>query len=64
MGVPVVPLKVEGYARLFPRAPQFPYLPNRRGRFRLIIGEPITFSKSIPYEEATERARRALIATQ
>jgi long-chain acyl-CoA synthetase len=64
MGVPVVPFKVEGYHRLFPRDPQFPYLPNRRGHVRLIVGEPVTFPKSMSYEEATERARRALIETR
>jgi long-chain acyl-CoA synthetase len=64
MGVPVVPFRLEGYHRLFPRDPQFPYLPHRRGRVRLIVGEPLTFPKSMSYREATDRARRALIETR
>jgi long-chain acyl-CoA synthetase len=64
MRVPVVPFKVEGYHRLFAPHPPFPYLPNKRGRVRLTIGEPVTFPKDMSYDEATERARRALIATR
>lgn len=64
MRVPVVPFRLEGYHRLFPRDPQFPYLPHRRGRVRLIVGEPLTFPKTTSYQEATDRARRALIETR
>ncbi|MGH2588396.1 MAG: lysophospholipid acyltransferase family protein [Dehalococcoidia bacterium] len=64
MRVPVVPFKVEGYHRLFAPHPPFPYLPIGRGRVRLIIGEPVTFPKRMPYDEATDHARRALIATR
>ena len=64
MRVPVVPFRLEDYHRLFPRDPRFPYLPNRRGRARLIVGEPVTFPGGISYQEATERARRALIETR
>ncbi len=63
MGVPVIPFRVEGYGRLFPPNPPFPYFPNRKGRFRLIVGEALTFSKTTTYQEATERMRRALIET-
>lgn len=63
MGVPVVPFKLEGYHRLFPPDPPFPYLPDKKGQVRLIIGEPVTFPKTMSYQEATERARRALIET-
>lgn len=63
MRVPVVPFKIEGYHRLFPPSPPFPYLPNRRGRVRLIIGEPVTFPKTLSYQEATEHARQALLET-
>jgi hypothetical protein len=31
---------------------------------RLIIGEPITFPKDMPYEKATERVRQALFETR
>jgi long-chain acyl-CoA synthetase len=61
MQVPIIPFRVEGYGRLFLREPQFPYLPIKRGRVRLIIGEPITVSKTTSYEDATELARQALI---
>jgi len=64
MQVPIVPVRVEGYGSLFPTEPQFPYLPDKRGRARLIIGEPITFPKTMDYQEATERARQALIETR
>jgi long-chain acyl-CoA synthetase len=66
MQVPIVPFRVEGYAQLFPdpRTIGFPFLPNKRGTFRLIIGEPVTFPKDMPYEEATKRARQALIDTR
>lgn len=64
MQVPVVPFRVEQYGRLFPPDPPFPYLPNRRGRVRLIIGEPISFPKGTSYREATERMRQALLETR
>jgi long-chain acyl-CoA synthetase len=64
LGVPVVPFKIEGYFRLFPRQRSFPFLPNRRGRVRLIIGEPLSFPKTMSYHEAAERARQALIETR
>jgi 1-acyl-sn-glycerol-3-phosphate acyltransferase len=63
MGVPVVPFKLEGYHHLFPTNPPFPYLPIKRGRVRLIIGEPVTFPPAMPYEQATAQARQALIET-
>ena len=61
MQVPIVPFRLEGYFDLFPRYPEFPYLPVRRGRVRLIVGEPITFPKDMPHQTATERARQALV---
>jgi long-chain acyl-CoA synthetase len=64
MGVPVVPIKLEGYHHLFPTNPPFPYLPDKRGRARIVVGEPITFPESMPYREATEEAREALVATR
>ncbi|HYM96978.1 MAG TPA: AMP-binding protein [Candidatus Sulfotelmatobacter sp.] len=65
MQVPVVPFRVDGYHLLFP-PPQrisFPYLPNRRGRVRLIVGEPVRFPKEMPYGKATELTRQALAQT-
>ena len=64
MRVPVVPCRLENYWRLFPRHQEFPYLPNKRGRVRLIIGEPVVLSPSTPYDEATEHLRQALIETR
>ena len=64
MRVPVVPFRVEGYHSLFEREPRFPFLPGRRGKVRMIIGEPVIFPRGMPYTDATERARRALVETE
>ena len=64
MQVPVVPFRFEGYNLCFPPRSKFPYLPNRKGRVRVIIGEPVTFSRTTPHQEATDRLRRALIETR
>jgi long-chain acyl-CoA synthetase len=61
MRVPIVPFKLEGYHKLFPRDPRYPYLPNSRGSIRLIIGEPFTLERGTSYQEATARAEQALI---
>jgi long-chain acyl-CoA synthetase len=63
MQAPIVPFKLEGYDRLFPRNPRFPYLPQKRGRVQLIVGEPITIPRDLSYDEATERVQQALIDT-
>jgi hypothetical protein len=57
--VPIVPFKVEDDWQLFPdsRTIGFPNFPDKRGTFRLAIGEPVTFPKNMAYQEATERAR-------
>jgi 1-acyl-sn-glycerol-3-phosphate acyltransferase len=64
MQVPIVPFRVEGYGRLFEREPQFPFLPIRRGRVRLIVGEAVTIPPSMTHEEATARARQAIVETR
>jgi long-chain acyl-CoA synthetase len=65
MQVPVVPFRLEDYHRLFPPPGlRWPYLPNRRGRFRLIVGEPLTFPRTMGYAEASERMRSALAGTR
>lgn len=61
MRVPIVPFRIEDYHQMFPRDPRFPYLPNKRGRPKIIVGEPFTLPNGMSYEEATERARQALI---
>lgn len=63
LGVPVVPFKVDGYHRLFPQALSFPFLPNRRGPVRLIIGEPIVVPRNISPAEATRQIRQAFVET-
>ncbi|MGH2370568.1 MAG: lysophospholipid acyltransferase family protein, partial [Chloroflexota bacterium] len=64
MRAPVVPFKLEDYHHLFPRNPPFPFLPDKRGHARIIVGEPVTFREGAPYDEATEQARQALIGTR
>jgi 1-acyl-sn-glycerol-3-phosphate acyltransferase len=60
MDVPVLPFRLEGYHRLFPRDPQFPYLHIRRGRARAVVGDALSFAKGTDYNQATEQVRRAL----
>jgi long-chain acyl-CoA synthetase len=66
MQVPIVPFTVEEYWHAFPGLEQirFPYFPMRRGAFRLVIGEPLIFPKTMPYQEATRLTRQALIETR
>lgn len=65
MQVPVVPFRIDGYHLLFPPPGlPFPYLPNRRGRFRLIIGEPVRIAGSTSPKQATELLRQAMIDTR
>lgn len=64
MGVPVVPFRLEDYHQLFPNDPRFPFLPIRRGRVRLIVGEPLSIPRGASYQDATDRVRQALIETQ
>lgn len=62
-GVPIVPFRVEGYSSLYPRHhTPFPWLPERRGTARLIVGEPVTIPAGTTYSEATELAKRAIFA--
>jgi long-chain acyl-CoA synthetase len=65
MRVPVVPFTIEDYWRLYPSYEvPFPWLPSRRGRVRVTVGEPIHFSKATSEAEATELVRRALIQSR
>ncbi len=61
MGVPMVPFRIEGYWRLFDEKPPFPFLPSRKGRVRVIVGEPVQVPSGASYAEATAIARRALV---
>jgi hypothetical protein len=38
--------------------------PNKRGSVRISVGEPITIPRPVSPQEATERARQALIETR
>jgi long-chain acyl-CoA synthetase len=64
MQVPVVPFRLEGYHRLFAPNVPFPHLPERSGRVRLIVGEPVTFHEPIAYDAATRCLEQALINTR
>lgn len=65
MQVPVVPFTVDGYHLLFPPPGlPWPYLPNRRGRFRLIIGEPVRLTTGISPKQATLLLQQAMIDTR
>ncbi len=62
-GVPIMPFRLEGYSTLYPRHhTPFPWLPERRGNARLIIGEPFRLPEGTTYAEATELAKRAIFA--
>lgn len=61
-GVPVVPFLVEAYSALYPdRDVGFPWLPARRGRARVVCGEPLTVPPGATYDEATELVERAVL---
>lgn len=64
MQVPVVPFRLEGYHLLFAPKVPFPHLPERRGRVRLIVGEPVSFPPGTPYEEATRRLEQIMSTLQ
>lgn len=60
MGVPIVPFRLEGYSGLYPHRVPFPWFPGRRGRARLIVGEPVTIPRGTTYPQATELTKRAI----
>lgn len=61
-GVPIVPFRIEGYSFLYPRYdPGFPWLPIRRGRARLFVGEPLAVPPGADRHQVTELARRAIL---
>jgi len=57
LGIPVVPVKIEGIERVLPRGAHWP----RRGKVTVTFGEPIRFRNEAP-EEIVERAREAVEA--
>lgn len=47
---------------LYPRSHvAFPWLPERRGKARLIVGDPLTLPPGASYREAAELAKRAIL---
>ncbi|AJE03213.1 AMP-binding protein [Geobacter pickeringii] len=55
LGVPVVPVRIDGLQRVFPRGAPWP----RRGRVRVLFGKPLRFGVESP-AEIVARARRAV----
>lgn len=60
LGVPVVPFKLDGYYELFPKYPEFPYLPNQRGPVCVCVGAPLRFPRDADYQKATQEVYAAL----
>lgn len=53
-GVPVVPIKIVGYRQIYQHTETPFYLPEGRGRLRVIVGKEIKFEKGITYEAANK----------
>ncbi len=65
LGVPIVPFRIEGYAALYPvHDVPFPWLPRRSDRARVIVGEAIAIPPGMSAADATEMARRAVLALE
>ncbi len=59
LGVPVVPVYVDGLAEVLPKHAKIP----RRRRVRVRIGRPVRLPKGMPYEAAAARIEDELRAT-
>ncbi len=57
MGVPVVPIKIEGMQKVFPYCVLFP---RSIGTVTVTIGKPMVFSRRESYKEATRKIHKAL----
>lgn len=55
LGVPVVPVRIEGLEAVYPRGAAWP----RRGRVRIVFGAPLRFGPESP-TEIVELTRRAV----
>ncbi len=55
LGIPVVPVKIEGPERVLPRGAHWP----RKGKVTVTFGEPLRFHCEEP-EEIVARARKAV----
>lgn len=56
-GVPVYPVKVKGYRRLYPERGGLLDIPKGKGNVTLVFGPPMKFERGVSYEEATKRMR-------
>ena len=57
MGVPIIPIKIEGMQKIFPYCVLFP---RRIGKVTVKIGKPMMFSRRASYKEATHKIHKAL----
>jgi len=57
MGVPIVPIKIEGMQEIFPYCVM---LPRKIGSITVKIGEPMKFSRRDSYQEVTHKIHKAL----
>ncbi len=67
MGVPVIPFKINGYFELWPEETKRKlnlFWPKKFGTAEVIVGEPISFDPTTPYEEATQILRRRVLDLQ
>ncbi len=63
MQVPVVPIKISSaYREIFPPEGKsfWDNFPKKRKEIAVTIGKPLSFPKNTPFEEATEKMRKAL----
>jgi 1-acyl-sn-glycerol-3-phosphate acyltransferase len=59
-GVPVYPVKVEGYRDLYPKAGENFDFPTGQGRVTLRFGKPLRFDPGVSYDEANKQLRSRL----
>jgi acyl carrier protein len=59
-GVPVYPVKVDGYRDVYPIPGKNFDIPRKRGTVTLTFGAPIRFEKGMSYESATLQMRNVL----
>lgn len=57
MGVTIVPIRLYGVQNIFPYDT---FWPRRRGTVKIVIGQPITFTRATPYEQATVQIQKTL----
>jgi len=60
LGVPIVPVHLQGMYRIFSVHDRWP----RTGAVRIRIGKPLRFGESEDYQSVTERIRKAIVALE